>query len=629
MEKQTIKDLGKHTFPCILANTLKKFGNNKALALVGSEPFTYNEMAEKINALAKMFQGMGLKAGSKIALYSTGRPAWGVAYFAIVNQGMIAVPMLQDFSAVEVESILDHCGVDAILVEDKLFKRISELGNKLPKIVMDMDTYTVLETPVCSKEMVGKTPADFTEVELTKIEVNEEDTASIIYTSGTTGRSKGVELTHKNLVSCALNGMYVYTPQPDDVVLSFLPISHVYEFTTGFTMMVISGCTVYYLGKPPAVTALIPAFARIKPTICLSVPLVMEKVYKSSVKKTIDSKAITRILYKIPMFRKILNKAAGKKLMATFGGRMRFFGIGGAKMDPNVEQFLHEAKFPYAPGYGLTETSPFIACSAPQNAIPGYAGDKINQVDIHIANPNSKGIGEVVVKGPNIMKGYYKDPELTKATFTTAEDSCGEGYLKTGDLGILKVIKGRTYLKLMGRSKNMILGPSGENIYPEDIEFILNQHPLVSESLVIDDGGILKALVQVDEDKFQADAETKALEELQNAEGYQAKTIVGKVAKNVAKNVINVASSVTKGAKNAPDSISKTSKEFAEEVEKQKDKLLAEIQSFVNAKVNKSSKISKIEKIHQFEKTASQKIKRYKYTKGGKPTTEEEAEEKK
>ncbi len=575
---ETIDDLGQYTFPALLNNSVKKFGDRPALtyALKDEEPITYNKMAENALNFSKQLFALGLKKESKIALYGIGCPAWGTAYFGIVNRGMISVPLLPDFSSQEVKSILDHCQVNALIVDETLYKKLSDIQENLPPIVISLNNFSVIKAPVPvpSEDEIKK-------IELPEINIEEDSIASIIYTSGTTGRSKGVVLTHKNLVWTAIQGQYTHRINKLDRVLSFLPISHVYEFTIGFLMQILNGACIYYLAKPPVVSSLLPAFAKVKPTIILSVPLVMEKIYKNKVLPTFEKNRFVKFLYSIPMFRRILNRVAGKSLKKTFGGHLQFFGIGGAKVDPKVERFMKEAKFPYAIGYGLTETSPLLASSGVRITKPGTIGVIVPGVDLQIANPNEEGVGEVVAKAPNVMVGYYKDDALTKAAFTTEEDSCGPGYFKTGDLGVIKNWHRVPRLSLKGRSKNMILSASGENIYPEDIEFILNQHPLVAESLVVEDDNGLVALLQMDEEKLEEEAKRRlSLSELKD--DLQEKATAKK-------------------------------EEIQDKLAYQKEVIMNEIKFFVNRQVNKTSKIDRIETIKQFEKTASQKIKRYLY----------------
>ncbi|MCI5522634.1 MAG: AMP-binding protein [Spirochaetia bacterium] len=562
---ETIQDLGKYTFPALLKNSVDKFANRPALSFVDGTPLTYSQINEKSADFSRQLFSYGLNLKDKIAIFASGQPNWGIAYFGIVNCGMIAVPLLQDFSATEVSSIVDHCGVSAFIVEEKLYERIKELKN-LPPVIIKLDDFSIIRNDNGIKENFS----------VPQYEVQEDDTASIIYTSGTTGRSKGVELSHKNLVWNGIQGQTYHRVTKMDRCLSFLPISHVYEFTIGFTMQMMNGSCVYYLGKPPVVSALLPAFNKIQPTIVISVPLVVEKIYKNAVAPAFEKSAFTRTLYKFKAGRKFLHKVAAKKLKKKFGGHIVFFGIGGAKVDPKVERFMKDGKFPYAVGYGLTETAPLLAGSGTKSTVPGCIGPVMEGVDLKIINADEKtGVGEIAVKGPNVMKGYYKAPELNAENFTTKDDECGEGYFKTGDLGLFEKKKGKLYLTLKSRSKNMILGPSGENIYPEDIEFVLNQNQFVSESLVVEGVEGLVALITLDEEKFQKEAENRS-------------------------------------KLNIPNFMEKAS-EFARDIAAQKEAILGEIQYFVNSKVNKNSRINKVKKIDSFEKTASQKIKRYLY----------------
>lgn len=574
---QTIKDLGSYTFPALLKNSLSKFSDRIALSLVNGTPITYKELGGRAEKFGRLFEKLNLARNAKIAIYSTSSPNWGASFLGIVNYGRIAVPLLPDFNAVEVETILKHAEVSVLLVNKKMFSRIEHISSEIIPIVIDIEDFTFLRGEPCE---------NFDDVKLPEITVKEEDTASIIYTSGTTGRSKGVELTHKNIVWNAVQCQGFHRVNKRDKCLSFLPLSHVYEFTIGFVLIMLNGASVYYLGKPPTVSALLPAFSKVRPTIVLSVPMVMEKIYKSKVLATFTKTEKIKKLYEKRFFQKIFHKLAGSKLKKTFGGKLVFFGIGGAKLDPVVEQFLKDAKFPYAIGYGLTETAPLLAGSGVRITKIGTIGPVVEGVDLKILNPDSKtGIGEVIVKGPNVMKGYYKAPELTADVFTTKEDAVGEGWFKTGDLGELDKT-GR--LSLKGRLKNMILGSSGENIYPEDIEFVLNQHPLVTESLVVEGQKGLVALVQLDDEKYQAASE-EIIKKDKEAGTYSEKM------------------------KQILDSLGNKAKEIGGDFAYAQESILTEIQYFVNKQVNRFSQVGKVQKIEIFEKTASQKIKRYLY----------------
>ncbi|MCQ2597137.1 MAG: AMP-binding protein [Treponema sp.] len=540
----TEKDFKSKTFPDFWNLTVSKFANNKAVgfALEMEKFLTYKQLDDLQNNVSKLFAAQGIKAGDKIAIWSVGCPNWGASFFGAVNHGFTAVPLLPDFSAQELTTIFNHCEVKALVVEENLLQRFEKCPENLPELVFSISDFSVIKG---NKEITLESVKDNL---LPEADVKEEDIASIIYTSGTTGRSKGVVLSHKNLISNLLQAQTIFPITDKDVTLSFLPLSHVYEFTAGFTYILSYGACIYYLAKPPVVPALLKAFENVRPTAGMSVPLVMEKIYKNAIKPNFEKNKVIKALYEIPVFRKLLHRVAGKKLMKTMGGRFKFFGIGGARLDPVVERFLKEAKFPYAIGYGLTETSPLISVSNPSQTVLGTIGLTLPGVDMKILNPNEFGIGEVVVKGDNVMAGYYKEEEMTKSVFTTKEDSCGEGYFKTGDLGCMEEIKGAVRLSLKGRSKNMILGPSGENIYPEDIEFVLNQYVHITESLVVMGKKGLRAIIKL-----------------------------------------------------------------RDNVHLKREELQAQIKTYINEKVSRSSRIEEIDFIAEFEKTATQKIKRFLY----------------
>ncbi len=565
----TVYDLGSYTFPALFKHSIACFKDRPALSFVNSKPLTYAQIAERSAQVSRILFRLGAAPGDRVAIYGTGAPNWGAAYFGIVNSGAIAVPLLPDFTADEVENIICHAGASVIIVSEKLKSRLDKIPPAVLKSIIRMEDYRVL------RENGKDIPADDSSIDMhtsglasvPEVNVQEEDTASIIYTSGTTGRSKGVELSHKNLVFTAIQCQTVHRVNKFDKCLSFLPLSHVYEFTIGFVMQFLNGSCVYYLERAPTVSTLLPAFKKIRPTIVLSVPMIMEKIYKNKIIPTFTKSDTLKKLYRKRFYQKLFHRIAGISLKKLFGGRIKFFGIGGAKIDPAAEIFMKDARFPYAVGYGLTETSPLLAGSGPSNTVPGTIGPVMQGIELRILAPDPEtGVGEVIARGDNIMKGYYKEPELTAAVFTTDEDECGAGWFKTGDLGILH---NGMWLALKGRLKNMILGSGGENIYPEDIEFVLNQHPDVVESLVVEDDAGLVALVQLDEEK------------LKNRSLFDS---VGQAVEDIKENLLY-----------------------------KQEEILSEIKFFVNNKVNRFSKVGSVKTVESFEKTASQKIKRYLY----------------
>jgi len=540
------------TFPAMFSETLRKYGKRDAYAFVGEEPRTYDRVNKEVQALIAFLEKNGIRPGDKVAILSTNMPNWGVAFFSVTFMGAVIVPILPDFSATEVGNVLEHSGAKAIFISSSLLPRIEGFKSE------DLKTAILVEDFSLVFSEKGSSDFDITAIPTGKYDVQEEDLASIIYTSGTTGRSKGVMLTHKNITFNALKGMVIQPMNENDRFLSVLPLSHTYENTLGLILPMLSGSCVYYLRKPPTPAVLIPAMAEVKPTVMLTVPLIMEKIYFNKIMPAFRDKLVLKLLYKIPFFRKKLNEAAGKKLYKTFGGHLKFYGIGGAKLNKSVEKFLIEAKFPYAIGYGLTETSPLLAGANPSKSVFDSTGPKIEGIELIINNPDKKtGEGEIWARGPNIMKGYYKEPEMTKEVLTP------DGWFKTGDLGVLDR-NNNLYIK--GRSKNMIVGASGENIYPEEIESIINNFRFVVESLVVQQKGKLVAMVHI------------------NMEELEKKYLHLKV-------------------------------DMTEKFEEKKEELLSELKEYVNSQVNKFSQIQKV--VLQpvpFQKTATLKIKRFLYT---------------
>ncbi|MCY1635923.1 AMP-binding protein [Marinifilum sp. D737] len=541
----------KFTFPSLFENTVQKFGDCNAMALVGQKPFTYKEVDATIKSLMAFYEKLGIKPGDKVALLSTNMPNWGMAYYATVFMGAVVVPMLPDFSIGEIENILKHSEAKVVLVSKGLLPKLGKIEAENLQYKIAIEDYS----------LIGEDAADFKFDANVQIErkyaVEENDLAAIIYTSGTTGNSKGVMLSHKNICSNAIRSKTIHPIDETDRFLSILPLSHTYENTLGYVIPMIAGACIYYLGKTPVPSLLISAFKEVKPTVMFSVPLIIEKIYQGKVLPSINSKAITRVLYKLPFFRKRLNAIAGKKLMQTFGGELTFFGIGGAKLNSNVERFLREAKFPYAIGYGLTETAPLLAGIGPSKTKYQSTGPALMGVELKIHNPDPvTQIGEVWAKGDNVMMGYYKEPEKTKEVLTE------DGWFKTGDLA--KMDKDN-YLYIEGRLKNMIVGASGENIYPEEIESVINNFKHVVESIVVEKKGKLVAMVHFN------------YEELEQQYKYLKKEVEGYVDQTV-------------------------------------DELIQELQVYVNSRVNKFSQVQMvIAHVDPFQKTATHKIKRFLY----------------
>ena len=515
--------------------------------------YTYHEFKQKCDSISKVLTQYGIGAGDKVAIFAQSMPNWSVAFYSTSPFGRIAIPILPDSSENEVTNIINHSESKVMFVSQRLAGKLSQEVKDKMILIFDLDTLEIIKADeekfTCDGRTAVPTP---------------DEIATIIYTSGTTGSAKGVVLTHRNLASNVITCYHSCKRTEKDRWLSILPMAHTLEMTLGLLYPMYTGSTVYYLPKPPAAPLLLKAMKIVRPTTMLTVPMIIEKVYKGSVLPTIKKSRTLTWMNK--HMRWLMCRIIGMKLKKTFGGCISFYGIGGAKLDPEVEEFLLKARFPYAIGYGLTETSPLLGYAMKGWRSVGSFGYPVYNVKLKLHNVDPvTGEGEIVAKGPNVMLGYYKDPVRTRSVFTD------DGWFRTSDIAVQDE-KGRFYIK--GRNSNMILGPSGENIYPEEIENVLNNVEGVGESIVVERNGRLVALVSPIEGFIEWD---KATED-----------------------------------------------KFYEKLAHWKAKIL----SITNKSVNKSSQVSSIEVMKEpFEKTATQKIRRFKYKESA-PTVEEEEKNK-
>ena len=545
-----LQDMAINTLREMYVNSMAAYADRPAFSMYEypEEALTYRTFGERVELLAGLLREAGLRSGDKVALLSTNMPNWPVCYFAAVAHGFVIVPILPDFSGPELDKIIKHADCKALLVSDKLYSKISKETVENLNVVVRTKNLGVICRNV--------------EQEGAFSEPRPDDIAAIIYTSGTTSEPKGVMLTHRNLASQIEMESRLFPIRPDDVFLSILPLAHTYECSVGMLLPFMSGASVVYLDKAPTASTLIPAMQKVRPTIMLSVPLIIEKLYKSQIASRFRKSKFLQKVYSWPWFRKLFHKMAGTRINKMFGGRIRFFGIGGAKLDEPTERFLAEAGFPYAIGYGLTETAPLLAGAVPGKVPFRSTGPMLEGIEARIEDPDPKtGEGEIVVLSPSTMKGYYKNPEATKAVFTP------DGWFRTKDLGVFDKA-GNLYIK--GRVGSMIVGPSGENIYPEEIESVLNGHSLVTDSIVREEQGKLVALVHFNREELE-----------------------------------------------------KSFKHMKEEVSASTEEVKKNLMDYVNSQVSRFSKISKVEEQKEgFEKTPTQKIKRFLYSKSDKPEPE-------
>ncbi len=529
------------TLTQVFNNSIEKYADRISHAMYERESITYREFGERVRQVQAMLVEAGVSSGDKVALLSSSMPNWPVCYFAVVAAGMIVVPILPGFSGEEFDQIIKHSEAKALLVSDKLYSKLSKETLEGQNVVIRTKNLGIIH----QKEGLKKGKIT---------EPKPEDTAAIIYTSGTTSDPKGVMLSHYALAHHIDVSYDVFPIDENDVFLSILPLSHTYECSIGMLYPFAFGATVYYLDRPPTVSTLMPAMRDVRPTLMLSVPLIMDKIYKTQVLAKFTAGKVWSAVYSKKPLRLALHRLAGKKLMKIFGGRMRFFGIGGAKLDGATEQFLMDAKFPYSIGYGLTETAPLLAGAIPSRVRLGSTGPAVLDVKLRLDNVNEQGDGELVALTKCIMQGYYKNPQKTAEVFTE------DGWFRTGDLA---TISEDGFVSIKGRLNSMLVSSTGENIYPEEIESILNSLTFVSESLVTEDHkGKLIALVQFNYDELE-------------------RRYYG----------------------------------LRENLQNKMDEIKAEVLSYVNSKVASFSRIAEVEEQkEEFVKTPSMKIKRFLYS---------------
>ena len=533
----------RHTFQTlaeVFDYSTQKYAKRPAYELIdGDQSYNYAQFRETARRLSRELSNFGINSGDKVAIFSQNMPNWSVAFFSITAFGRIAVPLLTELTENEITNILTHSETKALFVSRRLLAKVPQQLLDRMHIVILTDDLSIVQTGEDAYTCDGSISSPLS-----------DDVACLIYTSGTTGAAKGVMLTHKNFCVNIRASWDAHHVRRRDVFLSILPLAHTYEMSIGMLYPFAVGAKVYYLMRPPTPSILLPNFKKYRPTCMLSVPLVIEKIYHASIVPTIQK---SRFLTSLGKFSPtLLARLVGMRLRKTFGGRICFFGIGGAKLDGEVEAFLRRARFPYSIGYGLTETAPLIGYARVGETCVGSFGNAAYGVQIRLEDVNPEtGEGEIVAKGDCVMKGYYKDYKRTCQVLTA------DGWFHTGDIAC-RDKKGRYHIK--GRLGSVILGPDGENIYPEEIESVINNIKDISESLVVKRDGHLVALVHFNDNVLDW-----------NYENHDR---------------------------------------LLEELERRKKDIL----EFVNSHVNRSSRIKEVEVEEEpFAKTATMKIKRFLY----------------
>ena len=469
------------------------------------EEFTYGDFATNIAKLHLLYEKIGLKKGDKVALCAKNSARWGVAFFSVNTYEAVIVPILADFHPESVNSLVDHSESLVLFTDTDIWKKLDITKMPTVKAVVSTADFRILYTAdekiqKANDELdtlfAEKYPNGFTAADVNYPTDNDKDLAIINYTSGTTSTPKGVMLRYECVTENVAFGQKRLPSYPGDTIVSMLPMAHMYGMMFELIYPICGGASVYYLGKTPTPALLLGAMAQIKPYLVITVPLVMEKIFKSKVAPVIN-KPVMKVICKIPGLNQVIFKKIRTTLLNAFGGNVREIVMGGAALNPDVEKWFKRFKLPFTVGYGMTEAAPLLAYEDWWDFASKSCGKAVDSVEVRIDSEDPrKKVGEIQAKGNSIMSGYYKNEEATAAAFTE------DGWMRTGDLGVIDAA-GNIFIR--GRSKNMILSANGQNIYPEEIEAVINNQDYVIESVVVDRGASLVALVYVDGDKLTAD----------------------------------------------------------------------------------------------------------------------------
>ncbi|MBP5505099.1 MAG: AMP-binding protein [Bacteroidales bacterium] len=488
-----------------LTQTTRNYWDQKALCDWHGEEYTFGEVAANIARLHILFEKTDIKKGEKITIFAPNSARWATTFLAINTSGAVVVPLLADFTPDAVCNLVDHSESVVLFTDKDSWSKLDITRMPHLRYVINISDWSLLWSAEGEKvaevldnldaDFAAKYPDGFTKENVLYHIDNMKDLAVINYTSGTTSAPKGVMLRYECFsTSIDFAIRHIYASNKDKIV-SMLPMGHIYGMVFEFMYPLCFGVTVYYLGKTPAASTLLKAVAEVKPYLIITVPLVMEKVYKSSIKPVLG-KWYMKVLTAIPGINKVIYKTITKKLIAAFGGNVQQFIMGGAALNPDVERAFRKMKLPYTVGYGMTEAAPLLAYAEPWNFVPGSCGIKVDSAQVRIDSEDPENIpGEIQAKGTNICSGYFNNPEASENAFTE------DGFLRTGDLGVMDAA-GNIFIK--GRCKTMILSANGQNIYPEEIEASINSMEFVSESLVVDRASKLTAIVRFDQEQIKA-----------------------------------------------------------------------------------------------------------------------------
>ncbi|WP_300877884.1 AMP-binding protein [uncultured Bacteroides sp.] len=488
-----------------LEDAVKANWDRQALCNYRGEQFTFAEMAGHIARLHILFENAGLKKGMKVALCAKNSARWGIAFFAVNTYEAVVVPILADFHPDSINTLVDHSESLVLFTDADMWKKLDR--SKMPNIkaVMAVGDFSLLyaandniaaAAAGLDDLFAARYPDGFTPDKVSYPDGNDKELAIINYTSGTTSAPKGVMLRYECLSANVEFGQNWLPSYPEDKIVSMLPMAHMYGMMFELIYPLCGGSSVYYLGKTPTPALLLGAMAEVRPYLVITVPLVMEKIFKSKVQPVLN-KPVMKVLTSIPGINRIIFNKIRKTLIDAFGGKVRSIIMGGAALNPDVEKWFRKFRLPFTVGYGMTEAAPLLAYAPWQSFEPRSCGRAVDSAEVRIDSEDPQNVaGEIQARGISIMSGYFKNEEASRAAFTD------DGWMNTGDLGVIDA-DGNIFIR--GRSKNMILSANGQNIYPEEIEAVVNSRPYVVESVVLDRGAKLVALVYFDTEKAKAD----------------------------------------------------------------------------------------------------------------------------
>ena len=496
-----------------LQNAIRLYWDKPAVCNYRGETFSYGQLATQIERFHIFFEACGLKKGDRIAICAKNTARMAVSFLSVNTYETVVVPILSDFTPESVNHLVDHSESQMLFTDSDIWAKLDKPKMPLVKAVISVNDFTLLYADnddvkkayaAISETFASRYPMGFTGENVTYNTDNWDDLDIINYTSGTTSAPKGVMLTYKAL-SATIDFGQRYIPSSDKfTMVSMLPMAHMYGLVYEFLYPLCNGTSITFLGKTPSPSLLLSAMHDVRPYLLITVPLVMEKVFKSAIKPVLD-KPVMKVLTRIPGINSLIFKKIREKLLSALGGNLQMIIMGGAPLNPEVEKWFKRIGLPYTVGYGMTEAAPLLAYEACTSYFPGSCGRSVDCAIVRIDSEDPQHVvGEIQAKGDNVCIGYYKNPEATAAAFTE------DGFLKTGDLGIIDA-HGNIFIR--GRSKSMILSANGQNIYPEEVEAVVNNQDYVVESVVVDRASKLVALVYLDADamkKAGLDEETVA-----------------------------------------------------------------------------------------------------------------------